>query len=140
MVEMPRLELYGRSSMIKLQNLFAGILFGLISLQPIVSAQGQTSVPSATPQSRRQLQLEPCRNPTFDDAARCGKYEVFENRETKAGRKIQLNIMVLPALNERHASDPLFFLAGGPGQGAVTAASIVGKSFLNDMRRDRDIV
>ena len=47
---------------------------------------------------------------------------MFENRETKQGRKIDLRIIVLPALSNEAKPDPVFFLAGGPGQGAAELA------------------
>src|SRR5688572_31964926 len=49
--------------------------------------------------------------------AYCGTFKVFENRDTKQGRQIDLNIVVLPALSSDPKPDPFFFLAGGPGKG-----------------------
>jgi pimeloyl-ACP methyl ester carboxylesterase len=86
------------------------------------------------------LELQPCRLPNRRDEAKCGKYEVFEDRETKSGRKIALNILFLPALAVRAVSDPVFFLAGGPGQGAVAAAKTYGSDFMSEVRPHHDIV
>ena len=83
--------------------------------------------------------LKPC---TGDDAptdAYCGTLRVFENRATKQGRQIDLNIVVLPALSPDSKSDPLFFLAGGPGQGATKLARGVREGFRR-VQTDRDIV
>lgn len=96
----------------------------------------QTSSNAALP----KLQLEPCGNPKLEESARCGKYEVFEDRAARSGRKITLNVMVLPATGDRSAPDPLFFLAGGPGQSAVAIATAGGKKFMSEVRRERDIV
>ena len=71
--------------------------------------------------------------------AYCGTLEVYENREARAGRRIRLNIMLLPALGSGEHPDPLFFLAGGPGQGAVPLARAVREMF-RQVLRDRDIV
>src|SRR6185369_10674695 len=56
---------------------------------------------------RGRVDLRPCNNPTLTSEILCGKYEVFENRTSRKGRKINLNIMLLPALSEKPASDSL---------------------------------
>jgi pimeloyl-ACP methyl ester carboxylesterase len=71
--------------------------------------------------------------------AYCGSLTVFENRQTNTGRHISLAIVVLPALNDDYRADPLFFLAGGPGQGAATMASLVKTAFAR-VQKHRDIV
>jgi len=83
--------------------------------------------------------LKPC---TGDDApvdAVCGTLKVYENRATKHGRQIDLNIVVLPALRADARPDPLFFLAGGPGQGAAKMAKVV-REMYRQVLTDRDIV
>lgn len=95
---------------------------------------------SAGGTDRPALELQPCRLPNRKDKARCGTYEVFEDRETKSGRKIALNLLLLPALSVRPVPDPVFFLAGGPGQGAVGAAKTYGSDFMSEVRRRHDIV
>ncbi len=54
--------------------------------------------------------------------ARCGSLTVPENRTSRTGRTIALNIVILPAEKQPPAADPIFYLAGGPGQGATTLA------------------
>src|SRR5258707_146517 len=120
--------------MIKL--LFRSLLV-LLALGLVSATSGQ---PRPSPPSPTLVKLQPCPNTKFDEAARCAKYEVFENRTSKSGRKIQLSLMVLPALSPKPALDPVFFLAGGPGQSAVAVAITGGKKFLGDERRQRDIV
>jgi len=44
-----------------------------------------------------QLTLTPCEIQGVQGKARCGDYEVFENRMARKGRKIRLKIVVLPA-------------------------------------------
>jgi len=65
------------------------------------------------------------------------KYEVFENRATRTGRRIPLNIILLPAKNPKPAPDPLFYLAGGPGAAATGYAEA---PFMEGLRRNRDVV
>ena len=69
-------------------------------------------------------QLKPCTGDDTPVDAYCGTLKVYENRATKQGRQIDLNIVVLPALSADAQPDPLFFLAGGPGQGAAKLAKV----------------
>jgi pimeloyl-ACP methyl ester carboxylesterase len=93
----------------------------------------QASVPSAMDR------LHPC---TLDEGppdAYCGTLTVFENRQARQGRTIDLAIVVLPALSNRAQPDPLFFLAGGPGQGAARMARQMREMF-RQIQNDRDVV
>jgi pimeloyl-ACP methyl ester carboxylesterase len=87
---------------------------------------------------RRSIELSECRLPKLPVAAQCGTLEVPENRNKPGGRKISLAIAILPANTLNPRSDPLFILAGGPGQ----AASYLGPfaAALTGVRKDRDIV
>ncbi len=72
--------------------------------------------------------------------AQCAKFEVAENPAQPKGRKIPLNIAWLPARDQAGGtSDPVFFLAGGPGQAATEYAAQVDMA-LRDVRKQRDIV
>lgn len=83
--------------------------------------------------------LKPCTGYDTPVDAYCGSLKVYENRATKQGRQIDLNIVVLPALRSDAQPDPLFFLAGGPGQGAAKMAKVV-REFFRRVQNDRDIV
>ena len=83
--------------------------------------------------------LQPCKASDGLGDAFCGTFEVFENRVTKQGRKIPLRIVLLPALKQKYAPDPLFFLAGGPGQGAAALAHDLQEPY-RVVETDRDIV
>ena len=87
---------------------------------------------------RSAIALADCRLPKLPLAAQCGTLEVPENRAKPDGRKITLSIAVLPANTLHPRADPLFILAGGPGQ----AASFLGPfaAALTGVRKDRDIV
>src|ERR671914_258517 len=91
------------------------------------------------PSAKRHSQLTPCKissdNKEVD--AFCGTYQVWENRVAKSGRKIGLKVVVLPALSRRPKPDPIFFLAGGPGQAAT---EIAGGAASDPLRRKRDFV
>ena len=65
---------------------------------------------------------------------------MYENREAKTGRKIALNIVVLPARSSAAKADPVFYLAGGPGQAAARIASAGEDAIMRELRRERDLV
>ncbi len=103
----------------------------------IFRREGEKTKPLAF--ERGRMKLEPCNLAGLTQEARCGKYEVFEDRAAKSGRKIALNLLVLPATGEKPAPDPIFFLAGGPGQGAVSVIAGAG-DYLSELRGEREIV
>jgi pimeloyl-ACP methyl ester carboxylesterase len=72
--------------------------------------------------------------------AQCAKFEVPEDHAAPDGRRIQLNLAWLPATDEGAASDdPVFFLAGGPGQSAVQVWPQLDPAF-KDVRKQRHVV
>jgi len=97
------------------------------------SACGDGSTPA-----RRSLTLSECRLPRLALAAQCGTLEVPENRAAPQGRQIALTVAVLPANTLSPRPDPLFLLAGGPGQAATFLAPFAAQ--LTGVRKDRDIV
>src|SRR4051794_11918303 len=58
----------------------------------------------------------------------CATYPVWENRQTRRGRKIGLNIVILPATRDRLAPDAVFILAGGPGQAATSMIPVFARN------------
>src|ERR1044071_5206873 len=68
-----------------------------------------------------KLELKPCATPGLPPEARCGSYEVWENREAKSGRKIPLHVVVLPARGPDRLPDPFVHFTGGPGSSSVMA-------------------
>jgi pimeloyl-ACP methyl ester carboxylesterase len=94
---------------------------------------------AVAPQSK--VKLEPCGAATSSEGARCGKYEVYEDRQARSGRKIALNILVLPALTGSPKPDPVFYFEGGPGGSAVAASkSSVFADLLKRWRAERVVV
>jgi pimeloyl-ACP methyl ester carboxylesterase len=89
---------------------------------------------------RPTIPLEACRL-TGGVSAQCGELLVYEDRAAAAGRQIPLNIAVLPATGSSNVveDDPLFLLAGGPGQAAVEAYA-QALFLFSDVNRTRDIV
>ena len=83
--------------------------------------------------------LKDCRPGEGPRGALCGRVPVFEDRQGRTGRKIELNVVVFPALNRDPRPDPVFFLAGGPGQAATVTGSFFSRAF-RDVRDHRDLV
>src|SRR5262245_23546329 len=83
--------------------------------------------------------LHTCRSPGIKEELLCGKLTVFENRKTRTGRTIDLNIVVSPAFEQKTKVEPLFDLAGGPGVASTSGATFYateGKAY----RRRHDVV
>jgi len=106
---------------------------------PIVLATASAAACTGRPEATAIERLQPCSADEGPTDAYCGTLSVYENRETRQGRRIGLKIVVLPALGTGAAADPLFFLAGGPGQGAAQMARAVRELFRG-VHRLRDIV
>lgn len=85
------------------------------------------------------LKLSPCHLEEFNEEVLCGTLRVWEDRVARTGRTINIHVAVLPALRREKAPDPLFLLAGGPGQGARGYARLVPIAF-QEVRRGRDVV
>jgi pimeloyl-ACP methyl ester carboxylesterase len=108
----------------------------------LVAAASLLAMPAPAQEGAR-MSLEPCRleHPygLGSVEARCGRFPVAEDPDDPAGRRIELAVAVIPAVAARALPDPLFLLAGGPGQGA--RESFVGLlGALSGVRRERDIV
>ena len=111
-------------------SLFAALALATLL---IVSACSSASSPAALDR------LHPCTSDDGPTDAYCGRLAVYENRDTRQGRRISLNIVVLPSIGSEVRPDPVFFLAGGPGQGAAQMARLIQVMF-RAIQRERDIV
>lgn len=111
----------------------------LLALTLSASIHAQSPAPAGPAEAVAAVEVKPhpCHVQDIDGEVLCAIYPVWENRETKQGRKIGLNIVVLPALGPNKQPDPVFELAGGPGQGSASIAPIYANSKL---RQKRDIV
>ncbi len=89
------------------------------------------------------LRLEPCRIADADrlvsTAARCASFEVAENPDEPQGKRIRLAVAVVPAVATQARPDPLFLIAGGPGQGSIEGYAPLLSAFAG-IRRERDLV
>jgi pimeloyl-ACP methyl ester carboxylesterase len=82
--------------------------------------------------------LEPCADERLGPGAECGVFTVAEGRGSGGDRTIELWTVVLRATGPTSA-EPVFFLAGGPGQGATDLAELALGPFAT-VREVRDIV
>lgn len=96
-----------------------GRAFGSIVFEPCALS---------TPMSRTSLQ------------AQCGWLPVAEDPARPQGRKIRLRIAWLPPESEADAEpDPVFMLAGGPGQSALQSYPLVDPAF-KEVRKRRHVI
>jgi pimeloyl-ACP methyl ester carboxylesterase len=91
------------------------------------------------------LKLAPCEIKasfgTQTREAECGRWSVAEDPTKPGGKRIELKVAVVRArAKERDkAADPVFFLAGGPGQSAIDGYMAAPQAFERILRK-RDVV
>lgn len=86
-----------------------------------------------------RLPLTRCRLEGVSEEVRCGTLRVPEDRAAPGGRKLGLRVAVVPALAGDPRPDPLFILAGGPGQAAAELVAQVLPIF-DRVHQTRDLV
>ncbi|GAA6203593.1 alpha/beta hydrolase [Thalassotalea sp. SU-HH00458] len=104
-----------------------------------VIAFGLLSVHSAVIANESNLSLKDCHLDGIKQQVQCGKLLVPENYDKPNGEKITINFAVLPAIDKSQKKEPLMFLAGGPGQAAVSLAGGLYKAF-NEVRKSRALI
>ncbi|MFL6592666.1 MAG: alpha/beta hydrolase [Luteimonas sp.] len=90
------------------------------------------------PRDVSSIRSEPCSLAGVDPKVRCGSLQVWENRHTRRGRKIAIHFLVFPAVH-RATSDPLVYIAGGPGASSIDDATSWAEQF-RELRDTRDIL
>jgi len=83
--------------------------------------------------------LTECRVPGLAQAVRCGSLRQPLDPARPGGIALDIGFVVVPALARRKLPDPVFLLAGGPGQSAVALASTLMPIF-GRLHNRRDIV
>ena len=88
---------------------------------------------------RGQSSLEPAAScdASLDPGTRCGTFRVPEDRRNPRGRQVSLSYVVFKATGAAPATDPIVFVAGGPGQ---TATEFSRGFVASPLRADRDII
>jgi pimeloyl-ACP methyl ester carboxylesterase len=97
--------------------------------------------PAAHARPRPQFagKLAPCLVQGVPDSVLCGRFEVPEDRAKPNGRKISLNVVLVPATGDSVANDPVVFLAGGGVAPATRYAGFLSRAFAR-LRQHRDIL
>jgi pimeloyl-ACP methyl ester carboxylesterase len=108
--------------------------FALLTLVLVLHSASEVKQNGAQP-----LVLKDCDVPGVQGKAKCGKLEVYEDRAARKGRKINLNIVVLPATSAQREPDPLFYFAGGPGSASTEEAAGFAQMFAK-IHEHRDLV
>lgn len=82
----------------------------------------------------------PCSADGLIGPARCGTFRVWEDRERKQGRTIDLAFVVLEATDAAaRTEDAVILLPGGPGETFTDGMVPISRGF-RDLRRTRDIL
>lgn len=102
----------------------------------LLLAAGCAPAPETPPPT---LALERCHVRGVDAETRCGVLSVPEDPARPEGRQIPLRVVVLPAVSPTPDPDPLFLLAGGPGQASSEIIHAVHGSLSRILAR-RDLV
>ena len=114
--------------------LLVSLLFSGCQALPSVPSS-LTSKATATP-----LTLEPC-SIAGRVQAECGVLHVPEDRAHSEGRYLDLDVVVVRAQQPNPEPDPLFYIAGGPGDAATDPMIVTGVSYLlREVNDRRDLV
>jgi pimeloyl-ACP methyl ester carboxylesterase len=84
-------------------------------------------------------QGHPCHLPGYDQTLRCITVNVPLDYQQPRGAHLALQVTLAPALRESARPDPLFVLAGGPGQAGSEILPLLDSAFRH-VRATRDIV
>ncbi len=96
------------------------------------AAEAPSAAQSATP-------LRACHVPGIRNSVLCGSLQRPLDPAQPDGTKIELRYVVVPAMARRKLADPVYLVAGGPGQSAVALAAAVMPLFTR-LNNRRDIV
>lgn len=111
----------------------AALLLASMPASVPAAATAVSASPPAAPQSRT------CHLPGHDRPLRCIGVTVPLDYGQPAAEQITLHVTVAPAFREPARPDPLFVLAGGPGQAGSDILPLLDSTFRK-VRATRDIV
>ena len=120
----------GSRSMLSVSTLLTATL--CIALGSAIPASAQETNPPS-------LELSPCHLDNYRQEVLCGTFTVFENRAAANGRSLDIQVAVLPAVDETKEPDPIVYFAGGPGQSAIDSAALM-RGIFREANGKRDIV
>lgn len=100
------------------------------------SVSGHADRVTHLPETVHPLQLEDCKPEGMKEVVKCGTYLAVENRLHPNGRLLPIKVVILSA-RSANKTQPVFVLAGGPGEAATTYAA----EWVNSpVRQEHDIV
>ncbi len=103
-----------------------------------LAACGAGTAPTTVAPSASAFAPGPCPSPPDRipelKTARCGRLTVPEDRHRPNGRKITLAVAIVPAKSPSGKSDPIVWLAGGPGDDAIIEIPLAMAGKLNANR------
>lgn len=113
---------------------------GLLIAAVVLAGCGNDSLTT----TKEVLHLSLCQRdagapPPVVNGAECGELEVPLDPSRPDGEIITLAIKRWPAISALAEPDPVFVIAGGPGQSAIEVSDRLGPSLFN-LRKKRDIV
>jgi pimeloyl-ACP methyl ester carboxylesterase len=111
----------------------------LLGIALVAGSAGLLTLAIASTRSAPALALVPCQLPGVTRSARCGSLEVQENPQQPGGRRIAIGVAVIPATTQPALPDPIVLIMGGPGEDAISAASIFVDLF-GPLLTDRDLL
>jgi pimeloyl-ACP methyl ester carboxylesterase len=90
-----------------------------------------------------EVKSHPCDLDGVPGELSCATLTVWENRQLQSGRRIGLNVAILPSSGLERGGKPasrnaLFVLAGGPGQAATSLVRSFARN--RELRANRDVV
>ncbi len=104
------------------------------ALSGVTAAESENDGPASS-----GAEISQCHIPGVESWVECGTLAVPLDHNMRDGETIEVGFARLPALTAAPASTPLFVLAGGPGQAALSLVGGVNQ-FFTEFRRQHDIV
>jgi pimeloyl-ACP methyl ester carboxylesterase len=130
----------------KFRFILCVLILLLVGCQPSAAPAATTvaamTVSTSNPADTR-LTLKPCEVRGFGGniKAECGALRVPEDRTTPGGRVLDLRIVVVRAQGPNGEPDPLFYIAGGPGDAATNPGITIGvDNILKEVNARRDVI
>ena len=100
-------------------------------------AQDSSDITDIVPPSFTR-DLKPCSFPGITGPILCGTYTVYEDRDAQSGRTIELNVLVVKAIETNAEPDPVVYFEGGPGGSSVATARFIDNVLAESSRIERN--
>ena len=121
--------------------LMASVLAGCGKAEEPTPAQTPTPTPTLTPTPAPEFESAECQ---FEvppgQTVECGYLTVPEDRSQPDGLTMRLHVAIFRSHSDNPSSDPVVYLAGGPGENALKAASFVFNKRFAPFLANRDLI